>query len=403
MTRRTRILVGGLAAAVVVALVVTVIALRGERTEPAAPTTSSTPATSTSSESTNIVVYFHRGTPDDPRKVVAVQRSVPKTAAVATAALNELLPGPTAAEQESGYWSMFVPATAKMLKSVRVANGVAYVDFLDFRQIIPNASSSFGSAALLAELDTTLRQFPTVKSAVYSFNGDVAAFYHWLQLSPPVQGEPEGAVAEAKRFLLEVAGMRGVFAESFRRAGNGLGEVTCYPPSPNDVSKPITTLPTIVSLQLVGDRWSVTGTRAPVIQVDAPNGGDVLRSPVSVSGRAHTFEGNVSVRVVADEGLAEIGRGFVTGGGDELRPFTEQIAFTRPSGGSGWVLFQEHSAANGEVVLTTAVRGGSQAGLADSKARVLPRHSREPHCLRAVDVPVLTRVDAQRRCERGVR
>lgn len=367
MTRRTRILVGALAAVVVVGLVVTLAILRGNRTEPAAPTSSPAPTSaSPGGETTNLVVYFHRGAPDDPRKVVAVQRSVPRTAAVATAALNELLPGPTAQEKASGHWSIFVPATAKTLKSVRVENGVAHADFTDFRQIIPNASSSFASAALLAELDTTLRQFLTVKSTVYSFDGDVAAFYEWLQLSPPPQGEPEGAVAEAKRFLLEEAGMRGVFADAFRRTGNGLGEVTCYPPSPNDVSRPITTLPTIVSLERAGDRWSVTGTRADVIQVDGPKSGDVLRSPASVSGRAHVFEGNVTVRVLADKGPAEIGRGVVTGGGDELRPFTGQITFAQPNGGSGWVLFQEKSAANGDVVLTTAVRVAFAGGVQPS-------------------------------------
>ncbi len=299
-------------------------------------------------------VYFHRGAPDDPRTVVATSRSVPKTEAVATAALNELLPGPTAEEQRNGYWSAFVPATAHKLKSVRVTDGVAYVDFLDFRDIIPNASSSFGSTALLAELDTTLHQFPTVKSTVYSFNGDVASFYEWLQLSPP--SSQAAAETEAKRFLLEVAGMRVVFAGASRPTGDGLSEVTCYPAGPNNATKPVTTLPTIVSLRLSADRWSVTGTSAAVIQVDAPRSGDVLTSPLTASGRAHVFEGNVSVRVLADKSATEIGQGFVTGGGDALRPFTGQVGFAQPNGGAGWVLFQEHSAANGDVVLTTAVR-----------------------------------------------
>ncbi|MDX8141441.1 Gmad2 immunoglobulin-like domain-containing protein [Lentzea sp. NBC_00516] len=66
-----------------------------------------------------------------------------------------------------------------------------------------------------------------------------------------------------------------------------------------------------------------------------------------MSGRAHVFEGNVTVRVLAYKGVAEIGRGFVTGGGDELCAFTGQVTFAQPTGGSGWVLFQERSAANG--------------------------------------------------------
>ncbi|MFC3897694.1 Gmad2 immunoglobulin-like domain-containing protein, partial [Lentzea rhizosphaerae] len=131
--------------------------------------------------------------------------------------------------------------------------------------------------------------------------------------------------------------------------------VVCYPASPDDDTRPITTLPTVVSLQRSGDRWAVTGTRADVIQVDAPKSGDVLRSPVSVTGRAHVFEGTVTVRVLTDKDRTEIGRGFVTGGGDALRPFAGQITFAQPNGGNGWILFQEESAANGDVVLTTAV------------------------------------------------
>jgi hypothetical protein len=367
-TGRTRIVIAAVAAtSVVLGLVVVLVTLRGARTEPAAPT--STTTTSPIGETTNVLVYFHRGTPGDPGKVVAVRRSVPKTVAVATAALNELLPGPTAGERADGYWPMFVPATARALKSVRVADGVAHVDFRDFRNTIPNASSSFGSAALLAELDSTLRQFPTAKSTVYSFDGDVASFYHWLQLSPSGLGDEAEAVTAAKLFLVQHAGMRLVFGGPFRRTGNGLAELVCYPASPDDDTRPITTLPTVVSLQRSGDRWVVTGTRADVIQVDSPKSGDVVRSPVSVTGRAHVFEGTVTVRVLTDKNRTEIGRGFVTGGGDALRPFTGQITFAQPNGGNGWILFQEESAANGDVVLTTAVPV-TFAGTAEPSATV---------------------------------
>ena len=355
MTRRTKIVIAGVTAtAIALGLIAVLITLRGNRTEPAAPTSTTPTPTSSSAETTNLLVYFHRGTPGDPGKVVAVPRSVPRTAAVATAALNELLPGPTAAERADGYWSMFVPGTARSLKSVRVADGVAYVDFRDFRNIIPNASSSFGSTALLAELDTTLRQFPTVKSTVYSFDGDVASFYQWLQLTPPGLGDEAEAVAAARLFLVQYAGMRVVFGGPFHRTGNGLAELVCYPAGPHDDTRPVTTLPTVVSLQRLSDRWAVTGTRADVIQVDTPKSGAVLRSPASVSGRAHVFEGNVTVRVLTDK-RAEIGRGFVTGGGDALRPFSGQITFAQPNGGNGWILFVEESAANGDVVLVTAV------------------------------------------------
>ena len=72
-----------------------------------------------------------------------------------------------------------------MLRSARVSNGVAYVDFRNFSRVIPSASSSCGSALLLAQLDRTAMYFPTIRRAVYSFNGSTKAFYEWLQRSPP--------------------------------------------------------------------------------------------------------------------------------------------------------------------------------------------------------------------------
>jgi hypothetical protein len=49
-------------------------------------------------------------------------------------------------------------------------------------------------------------QLPAVKSTVYSFGGDVAAFYEWLQLPAPGQGDETDAVAQARLFLIQVAG-----------------------------------------------------------------------------------------------------------------------------------------------------------------------------------------------------
>jgi hypothetical protein len=119
-------------------------------------------------------VYFHRqasGPESGPGKVVAVSRTVPRSPRVASAALNELLGGPTAWERAAGYWSFFSDDTAGMLRGVRVAGGTGFADFRDFRRLLPNATSSYGSTALLAELDAALKQFPTIERTLYAFNG----------------------------------------------------------------------------------------------------------------------------------------------------------------------------------------------------------------------------------------
>lgn len=143
-------------------------------------------------------VYFHMGRGNDYR-LAAVARTVPRTPDVATAAMTQLLAGPTAGERHAGFSSFFSEKTATMLRSVRVAHGVAYADFHDFSKIIPNASSSAGSAALLAEMNATLKQFPGVQSTVYSFEGDVAAFYEWMQMVPPM-GPTPGAAGATRGF-----------------------------------------------------------------------------------------------------------------------------------------------------------------------------------------------------------
>ena len=129
-------------------------------------------------------VFFIPGGADPCGTVAPVVRMVagPVTAEVA---LRELLAGPTDAEAAAGFTSLFGPATADALLDVVVTDGIARVSFGDLRLVIPNASSSCGSAALLAALDATLAQVPGVRGARYSFGGDEAAFYEWLQMAPP--------------------------------------------------------------------------------------------------------------------------------------------------------------------------------------------------------------------------
>ena len=130
-------------------------------------------------------VYFPRGDPGiQCKRVFPVLRRV-GAPAVLKGAMSALLRGPTSVERRRGYGGWFSSRTTGMLRGVRLARGVAYVDFEDFRRVIPNASSSCGSALLLAQLDRTATQFPTVRRAIYSFDGSRIAFYEWLQLSPP--------------------------------------------------------------------------------------------------------------------------------------------------------------------------------------------------------------------------
>ena len=105
--------------------------------------------------------------------------------AVLRGAMAALLRGPTRLERQLGYRGWFSSRTADKLRSVRLVNGVARIDFRDLRRVIPNASTSCGSALLLAQLDRTAKQFPAVRRTVYSINGSVKTFYDWLQRDAP--------------------------------------------------------------------------------------------------------------------------------------------------------------------------------------------------------------------------
>jgi hypothetical protein len=122
--------------------------------------------------------YFTCG--DTP--LVPVYRLVPRSSAVLRASLDALLAGPSADERSASIGSWFSADTARMLRSVAVDDHHVIVDF-DPRlpDVIPNASSSAGSAQLLSQLDATVFQFRSVESAEYRLGGDCEAFSEWLQ------------------------------------------------------------------------------------------------------------------------------------------------------------------------------------------------------------------------------
>jgi hypothetical protein len=129
---------------------------------------------------TEVTVFFS----DASGSVTAVTRTVPKTVGVLRASLEQLLLGPTDAERANGLASFFSTDDTGDL-SVAVAiqgDGTAVVD-LDSRlpERIPNASTAAGSQQLLAELNATVFQFPTVSAVEYRLGGSCEAFWAFLQ------------------------------------------------------------------------------------------------------------------------------------------------------------------------------------------------------------------------------
>lgn len=77
---------------------------------------------------------------------------------------------------------MFTAETADALRSVTVDSaGHATVDFHDLRPLIPNASTSAGSAVLMNELRAAVFGVPGIQSVEYRMDGSCYLFWEWLQ------------------------------------------------------------------------------------------------------------------------------------------------------------------------------------------------------------------------------
>ena len=126
-------------------------------------------------------VYFSKGG-EDCNRVYPVERTLVAGQGKIASVLIQLFLGPTETEKAAGYSSFFSKETDYILHSVKVRQGIVYVNIKDIRDIIPNASSSCGSAQLLAQMREALQQFPEVNDFRVAINGDPKIFYEWLQI-----------------------------------------------------------------------------------------------------------------------------------------------------------------------------------------------------------------------------
>jgi len=134
-------------------------------------------------EGEGILVYFSKTEDADCGQVYPLERSVEGEYEPISTSLIQLFMGPTAEEKEQGYTSLFSQKTAYILKWVKITGGnVADVNLNDIREIIPNASSSCGSAQLLAEIENTIRQHGNIEKIRIAIDGDPQVFYDWIQI-----------------------------------------------------------------------------------------------------------------------------------------------------------------------------------------------------------------------------
>ncbi len=120
---------------------------------------------------TTIKVFFSNSQLDPEvscDKVFPAEREILKIEAIGSAALWQLLMGPTDSEKEQGF-STNINSTVK-LKSLNIKeDGVAIADFDE--QLEYQVGGSCRVTAIRAQITETLKQFPTVNEVIISING----------------------------------------------------------------------------------------------------------------------------------------------------------------------------------------------------------------------------------------
>ena len=157
-------------------------------TSTSATATTDAPTTTGSSTTTapnvtegTIEVFFSVGDGSDCAEVAGFERQIASGLDPLLVALQLLVAGPTPEEGAAGAGSFFSSATADAVRTVALIEGSLVVDFRDVRAVMNNASTSCGSEALLAQLNSTVFQFSEVERVRFEIDGSCDIFSNWLQ------------------------------------------------------------------------------------------------------------------------------------------------------------------------------------------------------------------------------
>ena len=103
-------------------------------------------------------------------KTYGAERSGPIVVDLKSKALQELLAGPTAAEQVAGYFTSINEGVK--IQRLEVKDRTIYVDFS--KEIEAAVGGSCRVAAIRSQIESTLKQFPDVGQVIISVDGRVA-------------------------------------------------------------------------------------------------------------------------------------------------------------------------------------------------------------------------------------
>jgi len=125
-----------------------------------------------SARTTGIRIFFSNNNLDKAitcEKAFPVERQVARTTAIARAALEELLKGPSQGELAQGFYTSINPNVK--IQKLTIEGGTAKVDFDETLE--KNMGGSCRASVIRTQIAETLKQFSTVKNVIISINGRI--------------------------------------------------------------------------------------------------------------------------------------------------------------------------------------------------------------------------------------
>jgi hypothetical protein len=176
-------------------------------------------------------------------------------------------------------------------------------------------------------------------------------------LAGAVWPSPEGEtrytdpVEAARGFAVDFVGFTDPVMSEFLLADSRSGEVEVKASEEGPT--------TIVFLRKLGDddSWWVLGSASQNVIIQNPDVRATVDSPLTVSGQARAFEGNVNLELRGDGGQEPLFTGNVSGGaGPDFAPFETTFDFSDPGDGGGALVAIIPSAEDGSVAEAAVMR-----------------------------------------------
>ena len=185
----------------------------------------------------------------------------------------------------------------------------------------------------------------------------------WPDPAGDLFDDPVDAV---RSLVTELIGIDDTLLSEFREGEPGAGEIDVLQRR-EDGTVLDRAASTVVVRQLDGEHWFVTAASSEDVQIDSPEPGTAVPSPVTVTGRGRGFEGNILVDLrarAAGGGVIGSAPPTIAGAGEELLPFSVEVPFDVSPTPVAIVVAQSSSGADRAVPSFSAVgvRLGASTG-----------------------------------------